>query len=350
MKTLSAPLNLCFGITNKCNLSCKHCLASNTRSNQDLTTEELLDITKQIVELKVFNVAIFGGEPLLRKDFFTIVEALSKPWITPALNTNGTLITKGIAKRLASSSIKTYTVSLDGASSAVQDPFRGRGSFKKNIEGIKNLIAAKCNVLISTTVTRYNYRDVENIVLLGKNIGANRVRFNEVMYIGNAACYHRSLVMTVKEKFELLEKIKDLKNRFGQFVTGSLLQVIDIMEEIKQNKHSLEFPLSIQGCGAATTKCAIRPDGLVVPCENLWDIIAGALKNTSFYDIWHNSPVMKAFREPLEIKGDEIPECKGCQYLRLCYKGHRCTPYYLPGKKFEHKELYCWNENVARAN
>lgn len=350
MKTLSAPLSICLGITNNCNLHCKHCLASNTRSNQDLTTEELLGIIKQIIELKIFNVAIFGGEPLLREDFFTIVEALNKPWITLTLNTNGTLITKEMAKRLAHFPIKTYTVSLDGASSATQDPFRGKGSFEKNIEGIKNLIAAKRKVLISTTVTRYNYRDVENIVLLGKNIGANRVRFNEVMYIGNAACYHKSLVMTVKEKFELLEKIKDLKNRFGQLVTGSLVQVIDILEEIKQNKHNMEFPLSIHGCGAATTKCAIRPDGLVVPCENLWDIIAGDLKNASFYDIWQDSPIMKVFREPLEIKGDEIPDCRECQYLRLCYKGHRCTPYYLPGNKFGHKELYCWNEDVVRAN
>ena len=350
MKTLSAPLAICFGITNKCNLNCKHCLASKTRLNQDLTTEELLGIIKQIIERKIFNVAIFGGEPLLRKDFFTIIEALKKPWITISLNTNGTLITKELAERLANSSIKAYTVSLDGASSAVQEPFRGSGSFEKNIEGIKNLIEKKCNVLISTTVTHYNYFDVENIVLLGKNIGANRVRLNEVMYIGNAACYHKSLVVTAKEKFVLLGKIKDLKNRFGQFVTGSLVQVIDIMEEIKQNRHQLAFPLSIRGCGAATTKCAIRPDGLVVPCENLWDIIAGDLRNTSFYDIWYNSPIMKAFREPVEIKEDEIPDCRECQYLRLCYKGHRCTPYYLPGNKFEHKELYCWNENVARAN
>ena len=350
MKTLSAPLSICLGITNKCNLNCRHCLASSTRDNRDLTTEELLGIIKQIIELKIFNVSLFGGEPLLREDFFIIVEALNKPWISLSLNTNGTLITKELVKKLANSPIKTYTVSLDGASSKVQDPFRGEGSFKKNIEGIKNLIEQRCSVLISTTVTRYNYRDVENIVLLGKNIGANRVRFNEVMYIGNAACYHKSLIMTPKEKFELLDRLRDLKSRFSNFITGSLVQVLDIMDEIEQNKHNLDFPLNIPGCGAATTKCAIRPDGLVVPCENLWDIIAGDLRNASLYDIWHNSSVMKEFRQPLEIEKEEIPECNKCRYLRLCYKGHRCIPYYLPGNKFERKELYCWQEDVVRTN
>ncbi|MCM8782925.1 MAG: radical SAM protein [Candidatus Omnitrophica bacterium] len=350
MKVFSAPLHICFGITNQCNLNCKHCLASNTRSNPDLTTEELLDIIKQIIELKIFNVSIFGGEPLLRKDFFTIVEALNKPWIRLSLNTNGTLITKDLAGKLASSPIKNYTVSLDGSCSEVQDPIRGKGSFEKNIDGIRNLIELDCNVLISTTVTRYNYKDVENIVLLGKNIGTRQVRFNEVMYIGNAACYHKSLIMTPKEKFDLLEKIKELRSRFGGFVTGSLVQVLDIMEEIKQNKHNLAFPLIIPSCGAATTKCAIRPDGLVSPCENLWDIVAGDLRKSSLYQIWHNSSVMNKFREPLKIEDTEIPECKNCLYLRLCYKGHRCTPYYLPGDNFEHKELYCWNEDVLGTN
>jgi len=28
--------------------------------------------------MKVFNVAIFGGEPLMRKDFFTILDDLHK--------------------------------------------------------------------------------------------------------------------------------------------------------------------------------------------------------------------------------------------------------------------------------
>lgn len=348
MKILSAPLNICLGITNQCNLHCKHCLASSTRQSQDLTTAELLDIIEQIRALKVFNVAIFGGEPLMRQDFFSILETLSKLKSGLSLNTNGTLITSEIARRLAQYPIKTYTVSLDGASASVQDPFRGDGSFDKNIEGIKNLVAQNCNVLISTTVTHFNYQDVENIVLLGRSLGARAVRFNEVMYIGNAACYHQSLIMTPQEKFELLESVKQLRSTFGNFITGSIVQVLDIMEEMKV-KPKETFPLKITSCGAATSKCAIRPDGWVVPCEILWDVKAGNLKKESLYDIWHNSKVMQAFRKNIEIKKEDIPECEGCAYLRLCYKGHRCQPYYYPGEKFSHKEFYCWREDVVRA-
>ena len=346
MKTLSAPLSVCLGITNKCNLNCRHCLAANTSQEPDLNKTEIFNIIRQILDLKIFNVALFGGEPLMRDDFFEIVEALVKPWINLSLNTNGTLINKETAGRLSRYPIKIYTVSLDGSSPETQDPLRGKGSFVKCIEGIKNLIAKKCKVLISTTVTRYNWHDIENIAILGRKLGASKVRFNEVMYIGNAACFDKVLVMTVKEKFALLENARALRQEFGRFVTGSIIQILDIMDEIKRNQKE-KFPIVVQPCGAAMSKCVIRPDGWVTPCETIWDLRAGSLREEGFYGIWHNSSVMKAFRKTFEIKGDEIPECKDCNYLRLCYKGHRCQPYYYPGRRFEHKELYCWREDVV---
>ena len=52
----------------KCNLNCRHCLASNTRLIKDLDTPELLNIINQIKELKILSVAVFGGEPLMRED------------------------------------------------------------------------------------------------------------------------------------------------------------------------------------------------------------------------------------------------------------------------------------------
>ena len=233
MKVLSAPIDLCFGITNQCNLNCKHCLAASTRASRDLSTAKILDIVRQIEELKIPIVAIFGGEPLMREDFFTILKALSKLKINLTLNTNGTLITRRMAKELSRCPVRCYTVSLDGASAEVQDPFRGSGSFAKSIEGIRNLIRERQQVLVSTIVTRFNFRDLENICLLAREMGVWKVRFNNVAYTGNAACYHRSLLMTVAEKFELMDKLRDLKAKYGDFVNGYLIKTCDIFDEMK---------------------------------------------------------------------------------------------------------------------
>lgn len=277
----------------------------------------------------------------MRKDFFKILEAISRLRINLSLNTNGTLITEDIAEQLSRYPIKNYVVSLDGSSPEIHDSFRGKGSFNKALAGLRNLLEQKRRVLISCTVTRFNYKDLENIALLGKKLGANSVRFNDVMYIGSAACYHSSLVMTVPEKLSLLERVRKIKNRFGGFVSGSFIQTCDIIDSL-QNNVKEKFPLEISGCGAATKKCAIRPDGKVTPCEILWEVEAGDLKKESLKDIWLNSSVMRTFRETIMIEEKDAPECKDCLYLRLCYKGHRCQPYYYPGKRFEHKELYCW--------
>ncbi len=348
MKLLSAPISICLGITNQCNLNCKHCLASETRHCQDLNTSEMLGIIKQIQELKIFTIAIFGGEPLVRKDFFTLLDALCETKTNLSLSTNGTLITVELARKLARYPIKNYTVSLDGSSRQVHDPFRDEGSFDKVMAGIRNLLTEKRHVMISVSVTRFNHEDLENIVLLGHRLGVQQVRFNSVVCVGNAAHHKDRLVINPGEKFKLLEKARVLKKRWGNFVTGSLFQACDLMDDLPR-KPKETFPLKVHPCGAAVTKCAITPDGEITPCEILWNLKAGNLKSQSLRDLWLNSSLLAAFRKPFEIKESEIPECKGCDYLSLCYKGHRCHPYYSPGAKFEHKEFYCWRPDVVAA-
>ena len=61
VKILTAPLNLCFAITGRCNLKCKHCSAKDTWKKDDLSQKKLFDVIDQIGSAKVFDVAIFGG-------------------------------------------------------------------------------------------------------------------------------------------------------------------------------------------------------------------------------------------------------------------------------------------------
>ena len=342
MKNLSAPLNVYLSITNKCNLNCKHCLAVSGRGTRELTTDELLEIIRQIRKLQVFQVSIVGGEPLMRKDFFKILEALSKTKAILTLNTNATLITKDIASKLAGFPALTYyKVSLDNSSNIPESSLRGMGSLEKSIRGIRNLVGEKRNISVITTVTRLNYKDVENIVLLSKRLGAHSVKLNDVMYVGSAESHKMDLAMTIHERVELLRKIEVLKKRFGDFITGQLTQLPDVVKKARYNPQEI-FPLRIGSCDAATRKCFIRPDGWVVPCEFLWDVKAGDLKKDTLYDIWNHSPVMKAFRGPIEVNECKESECVSCKYIRLC-KGNRCQFYYF-GLKTLPKKFYCWKQ------
>lgn len=326
---LSAPINICLAITNQCNLNCKHCYVSNTRRLKDLTTSELLDIISQIKELKVFDVNIFGGEPFLRKDFFIILEALSKLKIGISINTNATLITPAVARRLARYRVKSYIVGLDGSSAAMHDPVRGQGSFEKALKGIGNLITEGHPVKLLTTITRFNYRDLENITLLAKKLGAEKILFSKLMHMGNAA-KHRCLYLEPEERMELVKRLMSLKSRYPQLVSGSVFA--DCYETKTPGRYPrAKFPLKVLACVAATFKCAIRPDGWVTPCEILWEAKAGNLKKKRLVDVWRNSPVMRQFRKPAYVCEKEMPLCKGCEQLNTCYPAIRCRSYYYPG-------------------
>ena len=72
---LNSPICLTWEWTYACDLQCVHCLSSSGRRDPDeLTTEEMKAIVDQLAEMQVFYVNIGGGEPMLRPDFFEIVE------------------------------------------------------------------------------------------------------------------------------------------------------------------------------------------------------------------------------------------------------------------------------------
>lgn len=351
----SAPFNVCLGITNRCNLSCKHCLNRNISGLEpDLTTEELLNVIDQIGQAKVFEVSLFGGEPLTRPDFYLFVERLTKYPLRFYLNTNGTLIDPDLAKWLKEHKIKSVAVSFDGSKAETMDKVRGKGTFRKNIKGIESLLAEGVYVLLSVTLTKINYRDIKEMVLLGRKLKANSIRFNHIFFGGNAACFIKEVYLAPDEEKEAIEQVCRAKEEFPDFIdnSSSYLCQREKLEQVK-SYHPASDRIIIPSCGAAQIKCNIRPDGWVTPCELIWEVKCGNVKEQPFIDIWKNSSLMNQFRQPLELDLNELPECKNCQYQYLCFIGHRCYPYYYPGG-VKDRSLYCWlnksKEEISHAN
>jgi len=337
---LSSPLDVCLGITSKCNLNCQHCLASSTRQNLDLTTIELLGIIDQLAAAKVFRLNIFGGEPLMQPDFFKIVKRIRKYPMRISLNTNGTLIDKATAKKLADNKISSFCVSLDGSTAEVMDKVRGRGAFDSCLTGIKHLLQYRANIMLSATLTHYNLHDIRNMVLFAKSLGVKNIRFNHLFYGGNAACFIDKVMVTPEEELAAVREVYGLFQEFGGFVTGSYQQQKEKIDKLKDFTPQKDKVIA-NACGAATNRCNIRPDGKVTPCEVIWDLEVGDLRKQTFSEIWRNSPILNELRWPKEVSLKDKPDCQGCQYQYMCFIGHRCSPYYYP-RGLEDKSLYCW--------
>src|SRR6516162_7438450 len=99
---LDAPICLTWELTYACNLACIHCLSSSGRRDpRELTTDEAKAVLDELHELRVFYINIGGGEPMLRRDFFEIVDHAIDRCIGVKFSTNGTFMTSAAAARLA---------------------------------------------------------------------------------------------------------------------------------------------------------------------------------------------------------------------------------------------------------
>ncbi len=118
-----------WNITNKCNLSCKHCYI-NARPELDgrdeLSLEEAKAFIADLAEMKIPLLLFTGGEPLVRKDFWELADYATAKGLKTALSTNGTLITKEVAAKIKARGIEYVGVSLDSAKEETHDAIRNQ--------------------------------------------------------------------------------------------------------------------------------------------------------------------------------------------------------------------------------
>src|SRR5215467_10101896 len=121
------PRLIFWEVTKGCNLRCVHCRASATElsSPADLETKRALGIIDQIAEAANPILVLSGGEPLYRSDIFQLARYATDKGLRVALATNGTLVTKEIARMIVDACDKRVSISLNGADAFNHDAPRG---------------------------------------------------------------------------------------------------------------------------------------------------------------------------------------------------------------------------------
>ncbi len=163
-------------VTKGCNLRCIHCRATATEltSPADLSTARALDIITQIAAFANPILVLSGGEPLYRTDIFQLAKFGTERGLRVALATNGTLVTKEIARKIVDSGVKRVSISLDGVNAATHDTFRGiPGAFDAAIYGFRNLKEIGMPVQINMTIARHNAKQLPAVLDMVRDLGAD---------------------------------------------------------------------------------------------------------------------------------------------------------------------------------
>lgn len=319
-------------LTEKCNLKCTHCYQNGYGSDElsldeiQSTIEEIsstLNSWREIYEMDFApSVNITGGEPLLRKDLYDVINSFKNIGFDIYLLTNGILIDKQISKKLSDLGVKGVQVSIEGPDN-IHDSIRGKNSFKRSIRGVKLLKNAGLEVTLNATLSNVNADHLSEVVDLASDLEVNRVGFSRLVPSGRGKVLLKEIMKT-SEVERLYRKVFSIKPDNGlEIVTGD-----PVASQFRNNSNNGDLgDIALGGCAAGISGITIMPDGTVVPCRRL-PVPIGNIRKDSLREIWSMSTVLNDLRDKTKYKGkcgtcNKWANCRGCRAIAYSYSASK---------------------------
>ncbi len=304
---LAAPICLTWELTYGCNLACVHCLSSSGRRDPDeLTPAEARRVVDELAGMRVFYVNIGGGEPMIRPDFFDLVDYAVERGVGVKFSTNGTMLTPARAERVAGMDYVDVQISLDGADAATNDAVRGAGSHAAARRAMDNLAAADFGAFkISVVVTRHNVDQLDDFEALAAAYGA-QLRVTRLRPSGRGADSWAELHPTQDQQRSLYHWLRERPH----VLTGDSFFHLSALGE----------PLpGLNLCGAGRVVCLVDPVGDVYACPFVLheQFRAGSVRDSGgFAAVWRESELFTELRKP-----DSAGACASCGNYDACRGG-----------------------------
>ncbi len=296
---LGIPISVHLDITYRCNERCIHCYLDHD-DHGEMTTAEIEDVLNQLLDAGVFFLTLSGGEVLMRRDFFEIVEHARRLLFNVKVKTNGVMIREPEARRIRELGVEQVQISLYSHRPEVHDAItKLPGSLKRTIEAIRFLKSQGLKVVVANVLMAGNLFDNSGVMALAKELG--------VSY---------TLDPTITPKMDGDTSVLRLR------IPGSELQQVFRSEELVGNVEEFCAPPPPPGedimdglpCSAGHTACYITPYGDVFPCVQ-FPLPSGNLRRQKFIEIWQNSAQLKEVRS---IRARDLPTCSTCAHVGTC--------------------------------
>ncbi|MCD6310562.1 MAG: PqqD family peptide modification chaperone [Candidatus Eremiobacteraeota bacterium] len=295
-------------ITGRCNLTCKYCYNSPPVP-EDIPEDIAISLIDQAKELGARYLVIGGGEPLLYKKIWNLLE-YATPVIQTGLVTNGILLTPENCKRLSEMDNLSIQLSLEGVEAEIHEAMRGEGSFQPAWQGLQNLIESGLGkkTTLCFTLNRYNAGHFPEIVEKAGELNIGSILVQPLGKVGKAIECWDEIAPGHSESIPALEYL----GRQDFPVYGILPRTIK--EILFSHKIRTRCPIG--------EKFNITYRGDVYPCSQLSlpEFRLGNINNTPLDKIL-NSEKLKSLQEIPRKRIGQIPECSSCPWRMLCAGG-----------------------------
>jgi 12,18-didecarboxysiroheme deacetylase len=316
--------------TRRCNLKCKHCYAQAEDKDyaNELTTEEGKRLIDDLAQFGCPVLLFSGGEPLVRKDVLILAAYAVEKGLRVVFSTNGTLITKEMAKQLKEIGTSYVGISIDGTE-AVHDAFRGvKGAFKKAIEGVRNCKEVGLKVGLRFTIFKGNAKEIPAIFDLVEQEEIDRVCFYHLVYSGRGSALIKedlSHAETRKVVDLIIDRTYDLFQRgkpkevltVDNHADGPYIYLRMLREGNPRAKEVLELLKMNEGNSSGVGIGCVSWDGEVYADQFWREHSFGNVRQRPFSEIWTDTshPLMLKLKEKKKyVKG----RCSKCKWLDVC--------------------------------
>lgn len=351
-------------ITGKCNYNCIHCFnaADNAPLMSEWTMDEMNNLLDQARDCGINAFTITGGEPMLHKNFFEIIEGIySRGMFVEELNTNGHFINKQALKRLKNiGCVPLVKISFDGI--GYHDWMRNhKGAEQTALDAISLCVENGFPVKVQTNMNRRNCDAMLETARKLDAMGVSEMRIIRTTeaprWVQNAgdAC------LTFEEYFD---KAICLWQKYAVEVHDMNLTVWQVGTlDPKTKFYTLAAVNSCKGkyrdsapvCKGNRGMVAVAANGNLYPCHQMsgyyehHGYFLGNVKQTSLKALLSDGKYLEEVCTTLGALREKNQDCGNCAHFELCNGGCRAIALALTGDKLgiDPSKCFFWGNGYA---
>ncbi|MBI5238700.1 MAG: radical SAM protein [Deltaproteobacteria bacterium] len=266
----SKPTRIIFCVTLRCNIKCQQCAIWRLPAADELTTEEWKKVISDLRKwIGPYRVQLAGGETFVRKDITDIISFATKNDVLTGVVSNGTMITRTLAKKIVESGLGYIHISVDGVKPETHNEIRGiPGIHTKTMAAIDYLAeegkGSGMSICMATVINRKNMRELVDLVKLVDKKEIDGIIFNPLgPTIDSDPEWFKKTDLwfdDLKEINKVLDELIAMKQK------GS--KILNPPEQFEEMKGYFERPylLMREKCMVGITNLSITCDGNIHTC------------------------------------------------------------------------------------
>ncbi|SIS83361.1 GDL motif peptide-associated radical SAM/SPASM maturase [Insolitispirillum peregrinum] len=328
------PVHVVWEITLACDQKCLHCGSRAGHRRQDeLSTDECLEVIRTLAGMGTREVTLIGGEAYMRKDWTTLIRAITDHGMICSIQSGGRTLTRERLQAAIDAGLRGIGVSLDGLA-PLHDRLRNvPGSFELGSAALVRAKEAGLKISVNTQIGAETLADLPALMEHVLALGASHWQIQLTVAMGNAVDNPELLL----QPWQLAEVMPVLADLYRKGLDQGLLMTVGNNIGYFGPYEALwrgfgDERIHWAGCGAGRTVMALEADGTVKGCPSLatQGFSGGSVRDHSLPELWQTSPEIHFGR--LRSVADLWGFCRTCYYNDTCRAGCTWTAHSLFGK------------------